>query len=107
MLSSFLRLQADAIKAITAAAGVEVEPYWPALFEKFLAGKDIGEMLSNVGSGAGAPAAAEVSKEGLGLGKAEIGRVVLSPSWSLSSLSALVFVWPFVVYRPSRKGRVV
>ena len=56
---------------------------------------------------AGAPAAAEVSKEGLGLGKAEIGRVVLSPSWSLSSLSALVFVWPFVVYRPSRKGRVV
>ena len=58
MLSSFLRLQADAIKAITAAAGVEVEPYWPALFEKFLAGKDIGEMLSNVGSGAGAPAAA-------------------------------------------------
>ncbi len=37
--------------AITKAAGVEVEPYWPGLFAKLFAKKSIEDLLSNVGSG--------------------------------------------------------
>jgi large subunit ribosomal protein LP1 len=36
--------------ALIDAAGVEVEPIWPTLFAKALAGKDIGAFLFNVGS---------------------------------------------------------
>lgn len=41
---------------MTNAAGVEVEAIWATLLEKALAGKNIKELLSNVGGG-GAPAA--------------------------------------------------
>jgi len=51
-----LSLQADKILALTNAAGVEVEAIWATLLEKALAGKNIKELLSNVGSGGGAPA---------------------------------------------------
>ena len=45
--------------ALIDAAGIEIEPIWPTLFAKALAGKDIGAFLFNVGSaGAAAPAAA-------------------------------------------------
>lgn len=49
------------------AAGVEVEPYWPGLFAKALDGVNVKELISNVGSGAGAgpavaaPAAVEAA----------------------------------------------
>ena len=49
--------QADKIVALTNAAGVEVEPIWATLLEKALAGKNVKELLSNVGAGGGAPAA--------------------------------------------------
>eukprot|EP00793_Prasinoderma_coloniale_P006607 PRCOL_00001437-RA len=42
-----VEISADKIKAIVTAAGIEVESYWPTLFEKFLANQDIGDMLSN------------------------------------------------------------
>lgn len=52
-----IEITADKISAIIAAAGVEVESIWPAIFAKALAGKDLDALLMNIGAG-GAPAAA-------------------------------------------------
>ena len=46
---------ADKLSAITKAAGVTVEPYWPGLFAKFLESKDMGDLIGNVGAGAWLP----------------------------------------------------
>jgi len=48
----------DKISTILKAAKVEVEPYWPGLFAKALEGVDIKELITNIGSGAGAAPAA-------------------------------------------------
>lgn len=42
---------------MTNAANVDVEPIWATLLAKALEGKNVKELLSNVGSGGGAPAA--------------------------------------------------
>lgn len=42
--------------ALTNAAGVELEPIWSGLLAKALEGKNVKELLSNVGSGGGASA---------------------------------------------------
>ncbi|OBT73669.1 hypothetical protein VF21_06176 [Pseudogymnoascus sp. 05NY08] len=42
---------------ITAAKVADVEPIWTSLFAKALEGKDVKDLLLNVGSGGGAPAA--------------------------------------------------
>ena len=34
------------------AAGIEVEPYWPALFAKLFAKKSMDDLITNVGAGA-------------------------------------------------------
>merc|ERR1712189_74431 len=47
-------ITADKIQKICAAANVTVEPFWPGLFAKALEGRNIGDLISNVGS---APAA--------------------------------------------------
>ena len=39
------------------AANVDVEPIWATLLAKALEGKNVSELLSNIGSGGGAPAA--------------------------------------------------
>merc|ERR1712093_39860 len=53
-----LELNADNLNAITKAAGVSVASYWPSLFERALAGKDLDDFIMNAGAGAGpAPAA--------------------------------------------------
>lgn len=41
----------------TDTAGVDLEPIWANLLAKALEGKNVEELLSNVGSGGGAPAA--------------------------------------------------
>lgn len=46
-----LEITADNILAITKAAKVTVEPYWPALFAKLFAKKSVEDLISNVGSG--------------------------------------------------------
>jgi large subunit ribosomal protein LP1 len=52
-------ITADKLNTIIKAAGVpEVEPIWATLFAKALEGKDVKDMLLNVGSGGGAAAAA-------------------------------------------------
>ena len=48
----------EKIATLLKAAKVEFEPFWPGLFAKALAGKDVMDLVSNVGSAAaGAPAA--------------------------------------------------
>ncbi|KAF8495562.1 60S acidic ribosomal protein P1 [Russula emetica] len=50
-------ITSEKILTITNAAGVELEPIWASLLAKALEGKNVKELLSNVGSGGGAPAA--------------------------------------------------
>ena len=46
------------------AAGVSVEAVWPSLFARALEGKDIGALVSNVGSGAAATVATTAAAAG-------------------------------------------
>eukprot|EP00303_Exanthemachrysis_gayraliae_P000527 CAMPEP_0206005658 /NCGR_PEP_ID=MMETSP1464-20131121/4714_1 /ASSEMBLY_ACC=CAM_ASM_001124 /TAXON_ID=119497 /ORGANISM="Exanthemachrysis gayraliae, Strain RCC1523" /LENGTH=126 /DNA_ID=CAMNT_0053379109 /DNA_START=59 /DNA_END=436 /DNA_ORIENTATION=- len=46
-----VEITADKIAALLKAANVEVEPYWPSLFAKLCQGKDLGTMISSIGSG--------------------------------------------------------
>jgi large subunit ribosomal protein LP1 len=45
-----LEITADKITALIAAAGVEVQPIWPTIFAKALAGKDLEALLFSAGS---------------------------------------------------------
>ena len=51
-------LQGEKISTILKAANVEVEPYWPGLFAKALEGINVKDLITNIGSGAGAAPAA-------------------------------------------------
>ncbi|KAJ2454841.1 hypothetical protein EV183_001260 [Coemansia sp. RSA 2336] len=53
-----VEITADKLEAITKAAGVAVEPIYFGLFAKAFAGKDVNELLLNVGSAAAAAPAA-------------------------------------------------
>merc|ERR1712154_203804 len=48
----------EKINTILKAAKVTVEPFWPSLFAKALTGCNVKELISSVGSGAGAAPAA-------------------------------------------------
>ncbi|KAF8351837.1 60S acidic ribosomal protein P1 [Amanita rubescens] len=52
-----IEITSDKILTLTEAANVELEPIWATLLAKALEGKNVKELLSNVGSGGGAPAA--------------------------------------------------
>ncbi|KAF3073721.1 hypothetical protein TsFJ059_005495 [Trichoderma semiorbis] len=52
-----IEITADKLQTLIAAAKVEVEPIWTSIFAKALEGKDIKDLLVNVGSGGGAAAA--------------------------------------------------
>ena len=54
----------DKINALIKAAGVNVEPFWPALFAKALASVNIGSLICDVGAGRPAPAASAAPAEG-------------------------------------------
>jgi large subunit ribosomal protein LP1 len=49
--------QSDKILTLTNAASVDLEPIWATLLAKALEGKNVKDLLSNVGAGGGAPAA--------------------------------------------------
>ena len=52
------RAQADKLTSLIKAANIpDVEPIWSSLFAKALEGKDVKDLLLNVGSGGGAAAA--------------------------------------------------
>ncbi|EPX73498.1 60S acidic ribosomal protein Rpp1-3 [Schizosaccharomyces octosporus yFS286] len=59
-----IEITSDKLLSLTKAGNVEVEPIWASIFAKALEGKDLKELLLNIGSGAaaapvaGAPAAA-------------------------------------------------
>ena len=60
-------LQADKLQTLITAAKVpDVEPIWTSLFAKALEGKDVKELLMNIGSGGGAAAAAPAAAGGAG-----------------------------------------
>ena len=61
-----MKMQADNINALVKAAGVEVEPYWPALFASLAEKKSIEEFILNVGAGGGGAAAAGGGDAGAG-----------------------------------------
>ncbi|KAG1811246.1 60s acidic ribosomal protein-domain-containing protein [Suillus subaureus] len=51
-----IEITADKILALTEAASVELEPIWASLLAKALEGKNVKDLLSNVGAGGGVPA---------------------------------------------------
>lgn len=52
-------ITSDKLQSLIKAAGIEeVEPIWTSLFAKALEGKDVKDLLLNVGSGGGAAPAA-------------------------------------------------
>lgn len=50
-------LQADKLQTLIKSANVDIEAIWPQLFAKALEGKDVKELLTNVGTGGAAAAA--------------------------------------------------
>lgn len=59
-----IAVTAEKLQTILKAASVDVEPYWPGLFAKALEGLDLKQLISNVGSGAGAAPAAPAAAGG-------------------------------------------
>ncbi|KAK5044922.1 hypothetical protein LTR84_010294 [Exophiala bonariae] len=54
-----IEITADKLNTLIKAAGVaDIEPIWATLFAKALEGKDVKDLLLNVGSGGGAAAPA-------------------------------------------------
>merc|ERR1712184_64912 len=51
-------ITADKIATILKAAKVDVEPFWPGLFAGALKDVNVSDLISNIGSGAGAAPAA-------------------------------------------------
>ncbi|XP_065185050.1 large ribosomal subunit protein P1-like [Sycon ciliatum] len=48
----------EKISSLISAAKVDIEPFWAGLFAKALEGRNIGDLVSNIGSASAAPAAA-------------------------------------------------
>ncbi|KAI1380855.1 ribosomal protein 60S [Hypoxylon crocopeplum] len=60
-----VEITADKLQTLLKAAKVvDVEPIWTQLFAKALEGKDVKDLLSNVGSGGGAAAAGPAAAGG-------------------------------------------
>ncbi|KAJ5913571.1 Ribosomal protein 60S [Penicillium tannophilum] len=60
-----IEISADKIQTLLSAAKIqEVEPIWATIFAKALEGKDIKDMLTNVGSAGPAPAAGAAAAGG-------------------------------------------
>ncbi|EED82031.1 60S acidic ribosomal protein P1 [Postia placenta Mad-698-R] len=66
-----IEITSDKIVALTSAASIELEPIWASLLAKALEGKNVKELLTNVGSGGGAPAVGAPSAAAGGAAAAE------------------------------------
>ena len=53
-----IAITGEKIATILKAANFDIEPFWPNLFSRALTGVDVKELISNIGSGAGAAPAA-------------------------------------------------
>lgn len=49
---------ADKLQSLLKAANVDFEPFWPGIFAKAVESINLKDLVTNVGAGAGAPAAA-------------------------------------------------
>ena len=67
-----IEITSDKIVALTSAAGIELESIWATLLAKALEGKNVKDLLSNVGSGGGGPAAAAPAAAGGAAAAAEV-----------------------------------
>lgn len=65
-----LEISEDKLKKVISASGNSVDGYWPGLFAKALAGKNIGDMLMNAGSSAAAAPVAAAAGGDAGADKA-------------------------------------
>eukprot|EP00178_Gracilaria_changii_P000611 TRINITY_DN1076_c0_g1_i2.p1 TRINITY_DN1076_c0_g1~~TRINITY_DN1076_c0_g1_i2.p1 ORF type:complete len:108 (+),score=29.25 TRINITY_DN1076_c0_g1_i2:96-419(+) len=55
----------DKIKSLTEAAGITVEPYWPAMFARLVENINMDDLISNIGAApVAAPAAGAAGAEG-------------------------------------------
>ncbi|WP_411027356.1 60S acidic ribosomal protein P1, partial [Salmonella sp. s54925] len=74
----------DKIQSLISAAGLEVEPFWPGMFAKALEGRNIGDLLCNVGTPGGGG--------GGGGGGPRCGRSCYAPwtRWTLFPVSSIV-----------------
>ncbi|KAL4076568.1 ribosomal protein 60S [Scleroderma yunnanense] len=66
-----VEITSDKITTLINAANVDFEPIWASLLAKALEGKDVRELLLNVGAGGGAPAVGAVSAGGAAPAAAE------------------------------------
>ncbi|EIW51936.1 uncharacterized protein TRAVEDRAFT_61381 [Trametes versicolor FP-101664 SS1] len=66
-----IEITADKITALTNAANIEVEPIWASLLAKALEGKNVKDLLSNVGAGGAGPATAAAPAAGGAAAEAE------------------------------------
>jgi large subunit ribosomal protein LP1 len=57
-------ITAEKIATMVKAAGVQVEAYWPGLFAKLVATRNIEDLITNIGSGGGAGAPVAVAASG-------------------------------------------
>ena len=64
-------MQSEKILALTNAASVDLEPIWASLLAKALEGKNVKDLLSNVGAGGAGPAAAPAGGAAAGAAAAE------------------------------------
>ncbi|KAG5458460.1 MAG: 60s acidic ribosomal protein-domain-containing protein [Olpidium bornovanus] len=62
--------QSDKLAVLVKAAGVDVESVWTNIFAKALSGKNVGDLLMNVGSGSAAAAAGGAAAGGAAAGGA-------------------------------------
>ncbi|XP_065184934.1 uncharacterized protein LOC135815548 [Sycon ciliatum] len=53
-----VEITAEKIQTLVQAAKVEVEPFWAGLFAKALEGRDVGDLIGNIGSASAGPVAA-------------------------------------------------
>ncbi|EPZ31580.1 hypothetical protein ROZALSC1DRAFT_26754 [Rozella allomycis CSF55] len=67
-----IEITSDNLLKLTSAAGVEVEPIWASLFAKALEGRDIKDLIFNVGSGSGAAPVAAASGAAPAAAKEEV-----------------------------------
>ncbi|ORX61872.1 ribosomal protein 60S [Hesseltinella vesiculosa] len=59
-----IEITEDKLQTLVKAAGVEVEPIWFSLYAKALAGQDLNELLTKVGTPGAGPAVAGAAAAG-------------------------------------------
>ncbi|ODQ64595.1 ribosomal protein 60S [Nadsonia fulvescens var. elongata DSM 6958] len=70
-----IQVSSEKILALTKAAGIEVQAIWAEIFAKAIEGKDLKEVLFNIGAGSAAPAAGAAAASGSASAEAAVEEV--------------------------------